>query len=572
MRRAAFVLVIAVAACAGGHKDPCVDFTCPAPAAPTCDGNTLVAQQAGTCSDDNGAPSCAYGDQRTDCTASSQICMAGACVDPCAGFACTTPPDSSCMDGTLMAYVDPGTCTAPGGVPTCTYQLVTTDCAAMDKACDFVSSQCVDPCTPNPCTSPPADTCTSDTLQQHPNPGTCTSPAGVPQCGYTSTMQDCTTIDRVCQGGACVDPCIGVTCTTPPAATCTGAGNLVARTYGASGTCSSPGGVTECDYTPTDKDCALSGQGCAAGACTGPVLFVRVQSPDSIVDVPTTTKTVYGRIYVQGVTDQSGVNDPNPNVTVQCGTGAGADPTAFTYTPATPNAAYGPGSPGYEMNNDEWQADVVVPAGAGTVIHYAFRLSNDGGTTWIYGDTGNAGSSDGFTLPGVIDIAAPYLSEYIEGSSNNKAIELYNPGSIAFSLTGCFVDVYHTGSTTAVSTAITGTTIPAGGTFVYCHSSYALADVAACQQLTSKADWNGNDAVQLRCGTTVYDILGQIGNDPGTAGWGTAPTSTTDHTLLRQCTVFAGDMVGTDTFIPASQWAGYPTDTHHLGSRDCPLP
>src|SRR5207245_7456741 len=124
---------------------------------------------------------------------------------------------------------------------------------------------------------------------------------------------DCTASNDVCQGGACVDPCVGFTCNTPPAPTCTGAGNNTARTFAASGTCSSPGGNVQCAYAPTDQDCSLSGQTCAAGACTGPVLFCRIQFPDTITDVATTTQTVFGRIYVQGVTDQTGGNDPNPN-------------------------------------------------------------------------------------------------------------------------------------------------------------------------------------------------------------------------------------------------------------------
>jgi len=73
------------------------------------------------------------------------------------------------------------------------------------------------------------------------------------------------------------------------------------------------------------------------GACTGPVLFVRLQAPASITDVATTAHVVYGRIYVAGVTDQTGGNDPNPNVVVQVGVGAGADPTTWTWTLAVPN-------------------------------------------------------------------------------------------------------------------------------------------------------------------------------------------------------------------------------------------
>src|SRR5205807_611219 len=76
------------------------------------------------------------------------------------------------------------------------------------------------------------------------------------------------------------------------------------------------------------------------------------------------------------------------NVKIQLGLGTGADPAAWTWTDAIPNASYGPGSPGYEANNDEYQATFAIAGAAGTTLSYAYRLSNDGGTTWLYGDTG----------------------------------------------------------------------------------------------------------------------------------------------------------------------------------------
>jgi hypothetical protein len=298
-----------------------------------------------------------------------------------------------------------------------------------------------------------------------------------------------------------------------------------------------------------------------------------VQYPAELTDVPTTTQTVFGRIYVQGVTDRSGGNDVDPNVKVELGTGAGDDPTAYTWTAATPNASYGPSSPGYEANNDEYQGTIVVPDAAGTTQRYAYRLSNDGGTSWIYCDTGDTGSSDGFTAPGLLHVAAPYFSEYIEGSSNNKAVEIYNPGSIAFPLTGCAIKVFANGSATATSSfTLTGTSIAANDVYVFCQASYALDDKTECDQTTSSTQvWNGDDAVALVCGTTTYDVIGQIGVDPGTE-WGTGLTSTADNTLLRVCESFAGDADGSNAFDPSVQWKGYATDSHFLGARNCPLP
>ncbi|HTJ46122.1 MAG TPA: lamin tail domain-containing protein [Kofleriaceae bacterium] len=555
----------------GACIDACNSTVCNTPPAATCSNGVLTTYAAtGTCDSSSGTPTCTYQPTSTDCTADDKVCEVGvgACVDPCAADTCGSPPADTCTGDIAHVHPNPGTCTSPGGVVACDYPPTDVDCTATDQTCD--NGACVDPCVGFTCDAPPADTCSGNTLTQHANPGTCSSPLGVPACSYGTTDVDCTMTDEICQGGACVDPCVGFTCNTPPAATCV---NNVARTFSPAGTCTSPGGVPACGYAPIDQDCSLSGQTCNAGACTGPVLFCRVQFPETITDVATTTQTVYGRVYVQGVTDQTGGNDINPNVKVELGLGTGNDPTAFTYTAATPNASYGTGSPNYEANNDEYQGTLVVPTGAGTTEHYGMRLSNDAGATWIYCDAGNAGSSNGFDNPGLLHIAAVYFSQYIEGAANssNKAIEIFNPGSIAFSLTGCQIQVFANGMTTSANTNISGTTLAAGGIYTLCKTG--ITDSSKCSQSTGSGLWNGNDAIQLKCGATVYDVVGQIGKDPGANGWGTGSNTTTDHTLLRNCDVFAGDTDGSDAFDPASQWKSYAADTLiYLGARNCPLP
>jgi hypothetical protein len=340
------IVLVFVVACGspGAQQDACKDFVCDAPSAPRCDGNTLVTTTNRACTTDSGAPECPQQEQSTDCTAQNQICMDGACIDPCNSFQCTTPPASTCASGTLTTYAQTGTCSASAGVPACSYAPTSTDCTAADRVCDENT-------------------------------------------------------------GTCADPCNGFTCDMPPASSCVG---NVARSYAATGTCSSPGGARTCSYAPSDQDCSLSGQTCNAAACTGPTLFCRVQFPDTITDVPATTQTVYGRVFIQGVTDQSGIDDPvGANVEIELGLGTSTDPTQLAYTATTPNASYGPGSPGYEANNDEYQGNFVVPSAPGTTEYYAFRLSNDANATWLYCDTGNAGSSDGFSNPGLLHIVAP---------------------------------------------------------------------------------------------------------------------------------------------------------------------
>ena len=157
----------------------------------------------------------------------------------------------------------------------------------------------------------------------------------------------------------------------------------------------------------------------------------------------------------------------------------------------------------------------MIAGVVGATESYAYRLSDDGGATWIYGDTGDAGSSDGFTTPGIAEIAGPYFSEYVESTdvADNKAVEIYNPGSVAFSFSGCGVKVFANGSATGTTTAITaGASIAPGGVYVLCKTGIVGP---TCDQTTGAGLWNGNDAVELLCGATCLRCVRSDRYRPG---------------------------------------------------------
>jgi hypothetical protein len=161
-----------------------------------------------------------------------------------------------------------------------------------------------------------------------------------------------------------------------------------------------------------------------------------------------------------------------------------------------------------------------------------------------------------------------FISEYVEGSGFNKAVEIYNGtgSSIDLGAAGYSLRYYSNGSTTATNVPLTGT-VTSGDVFVFAHSSAAAAILAAADQTNGSGLWNGDDAVALAKNGTNIDVLGQIGFDPG-AEWGTGPASTADNTIRRQATVSAGDPDGSDAFDPSVQWTGYPNDTFDgLGSH-----
>lgn len=164
-----------------------------------------------------------------------------------------------------------------------------------------------------------------------------------------------------------------------------------------------------------------------------------------------------------------------------------------------------------------------------------------------------------------------FLSEYVEGSSNNKALEIFNGTGVPVDLSGYSVQVFFNGSTSAGQTLTLAGTLDAGDVYVVASSQASAAILAEADQTTGAGLWNGDDAITLRSGTAVIDSVGQVGNDPGTQ-WGSDLTSTADNTLRRLPSVCAGDPVADDPFDPAEQWAGFATDTvDGLGSHtaDC---
>ena len=163
-----------------------------------------------------------------------------------------------------------------------------------------------------------------------------------------------------------------------------------------------------------------------------------------------------------------------------------------------------------------------------------------------------------------------FFSEYVEGSSNNKALELYNPGSTEVSLAAQAygIQMYFNGSTgVGLTINLTGV-VPAHGTYVIAHAQADPAIIALAQNSSSSAGWfNGNDVVALRKGNDNVDVIGQIGNNPGTE-WGTGLTSTADNTIRRKQAITVGDANGSDAFDPAVEWDGFENNTFGgLGSH-----
>lgn len=163
-----------------------------------------------------------------------------------------------------------------------------------------------------------------------------------------------------------------------------------------------------------------------------------------------------------------------------------------------------------------------------------------------------------------------FISEYIEGSSYNKALEIYNGTGQSVNLKDYTVELYSNGDsapTNTTSLSDTDLMLESGQTFIIVHSS-AAADLKSKGNLISSAvtNYNGDDALVLRRNSTAIDSIGQVGTDPGTE-WGTT-VSTLNQTLVRKSNVTSGDTNTSDAFDPAEEWDSYAADTfEYLGSH-----
>ncbi|CAG0953951.1 partial Large cysteine-rich periplasmic protein OmcB, serovar C, partial [Gammaproteobacteria bacterium] len=161
-----------------------------------------------------------------------------------------------------------------------------------------------------------------------------------------------------------------------------------------------------------------------------------------------------------------------------------------------------------------------------------------------------------------------FFSEYIEGSSNNKALEIYNGTGADITFTSNYtVGLFSNGGTTVGNVAVLSGTLAAGDVYVIVNAS-ANITISAQADLTSTVTfYNGDDALALYHNGVIIDAFGQIGFDPGTE-WGTGLTSTLDNTLVRKSSITAGDPISNDVFSPTVEWDGFANDTFiYLGSH-----
>jgi hypothetical protein len=235
----------------------------------------------------------------------------------------------------------------------------------------------------------------------------------------------------------------------------------------------------------------------------------------------------------------------------EAGTPSAAQSYTLSATNATQNLALTTSAP-FEISTSE-------STGFGTSLSLAPSFN---GNIWVRMNAVTAGTFESVITHSTLDATptdinisgtatAPagnyaedlFFSEYIEGSSSNKALEIFNGTGAPVDLSIYTAKLANSASAWGSPFALTGI-LAHNDVFVITNSSAALPEIISNSDMTSTLTYfNGDDAVGLFKNDVLIDIIGTIGTDPGTA-WPVAgvANATAEHTLIRKPTVAQGNI------------------------------
>lgn len=204
-----------------------------------------------------------------------------------------------------------------------------------------------------------------------------------------------------------------------------------------------------------------------------------------------------------------------------------------------------------------------------------------------------------------------FISEYIEGTRNNKAIEIYNPGPTAIDLSGYRLTRWQNGSAvwgSQYSDVLSGSigsnevkvlvidrrdTTQTGQDTPVTYNLRIKADLFLSKDYNTSfsMSFNGDDALSFDKLNTAnnqwvpVDIFGKIGQQPQlpsnpsrTIGWsdsfpnntGLGLWCTIDKTLIRKALVTTGIKTNPANFNPRKEYEVYPVNTFDsLRTHNC---
>lgn len=167
-----------------------------------------------------------------------------------------------------------------------------------------------------------------------------------------------------------------------------------------------------------------------------------------------------------------------------------------------------------------------------------------------------------------------FISEYIEGNANNKAIELYNPTPFPINLGPYVIETYNNSATTPTNSLNLSGVIESGDVYVIGNPEAVAAIISVSDVLDNVTFFNGNDPIVLKKNGEIIDMMGMIGPEfdplePNGFLVDNGNGSMSEHTLVRSANVTQGTP---DWSIGQNQWDVYPQDTFtFLGSHSTGL-
>lgn len=212
-----------------------------------------------------------------------------------------------------------------------------------------------------------------------------------------------------------------------------------------------------------------------------------------------------------------------------------------------------------------------------TAIGDSLQLTGTGTTAGDFAWTGPAAES-----PGSLNVGQTYdcgsggpgpeggllISQYVEGSGFNKAIELRNRSTSAIDLSTVTVELFSNGSGTPSQDITLAGTLDPGAVHVIAHGSADPLILSVADTVSSAVmNFNGDDALRVSLDGTPIDVFGEIGTDPGTQ-WSGGGVTTQNESLCRLDSIVAGNPAGWSD--PSLEFTGAPSNTFDgLGAADC---
>src|SRR5690606_30256910 len=145
------------------------------------------------------------------------------------------------------------------------------------------------------------------------------------------------------------------------------------------------------------------------------------------------------------------------------------------------------------------------------------------------------------------------FSQYIDGTSNKKGLEIYNPDSLTVNLADYEIQQFTNGSITKSATFQLEGSLASKAKYIIGRTELQ-AEIGNKVNQVAGLSFNGDDALVLLYKGTPIDRFGRVGEDPGT-GWGISFSSYQNSLSRTKTSNPVTSIDPTATFDLDSEWS-----------------